>query len=147
MLRFVSRTVRCREDAEELVQDTFVRALRSLSQYDEGRASMRTWLTRIAYNEVMRYHEQANRRPRLVPLNEQQDQTPETSDDDRRRDMLEQAIRRLSKDDRMLVSMRYADGLSIRDIAFITGMKEQSLPVRMQRIREKLKLEIRKIRD
>ena len=147
MLRFVSRTVRCREDAEELVQDTFVRALRSLSQYDEGRASMRTWLTRIAYNEVMRYHEQANRRPRLVPLNEQQDQTPETPDDDHRRDALEQAIRRLPKDDRMLVSMRYADGLSIREIAFITGMKEQSLPVRMQRIREKLKLEIRKIRN
>ena len=147
MLRFVSRTVRCHEDAEELVQDTFVRALRSLNQYDEGRASMRTWLTRIAYNEVMRYHETRKNVPTMVPLNEQQDNTPETSDDDRRRDMLEQAIRRLSKDDRMLVSMRYADGLSIRDIAFITGMKEQSLPVRMQRIREKLKLEIRKIRD
>ena len=147
MLRFVSRTVRCREDAEELVQDTFVRAFRSLSQYDEGRASMRTWLTRIAYNEVMRYHEQANRRPRLVPLNEQQDQTPETPDDDHRRDALEQAIRRLSDDDRMLVSMRYADGLSIREMAFITGLKETNLPVRMQRIREKLKLEIRKIRD
>lgn len=147
MLRFVSRTVRCHEDAEELVQDTFVRALRSLSQFDEGRASLRTWLTRIAYNEVMRYHEQRSKRPMTVPLNERRDDMAETADDDRQRDMLERAILRLSDDERILVSMRYADGLSIRDIAFITGMKEASLPVRMQRIREKLKLEIRKIRD
>ena len=147
MLRFVSRTVRCHEDAEELVQDVFVRALRSLSQFDERRASMRTWLTRIAYNEVVRYHEQRKNKPILVPLNEQCNATAEASDDDRRRDMLEWAIRRLPKDERLLLSMRYADGLSIHDMAFITGIKEQSLPVRMQRIREKLKLEIRKIRD
>ena len=82
-----------------------------------------------------------------VPLNERRDDMAETADDDRQRDMLERAILRLSDDERILVSMRYADGLSIRDIAFITGMKEASLPVRMQRIREKLKLEIRKIRD
>ena len=145
MLRFVSRTVRCREDAEEVVQDVFVRALRSLSQYDERRASMRTWLTRIAYNEVMRYHEQRKNEPTLVPLHELCDDTAETSDNDRRRDMLEWAIRRLSKDERLLLSMRYADGLSIRDMAFITGIKEQNLPVRMQRIRERLKIIIKEL--
>ena len=147
MLKFVSRTVRCAEDAEEVVQDVFVRALRSLIQFDERRDSMRTWLTRIAYNEVMRYHEQRKNEPTLVPLNELCHDTTESSDDDRRRDMLEWAIRRLTKDERLLLSMRYADGLSIRDMAFITGIKEQNLPVRMQRIREKLRLEIRKIRD
>lgn len=48
VMQFVSRTVRCREDAEELVQDIFVRALRSWDRYDSRRASERTWLQRIA---------------------------------------------------------------------------------------------------
>lgn len=147
MMRFVSRTVRQREDAEELVQDIFVRALQSLGKYDEGRASLRTWLTHIAYNEVMRYHERQSHRPMLIPLDERCDETPEVPDDDPQRDMLEKAMLRLTEDERLLLSMRYADGLSIREMAFITGMKERNLPVRMMRIREKLRLEIRKIKD
>lgn len=147
VLRFVSRTVHCHEDAEEVTQDVFVRALQSLDKFDEGRASMRTWLMHIAYNEVVRYHERQNKRPTLVALDERRDDTSETQDDDLRRDLLEWAIRRLLDEDRMLLSMRYTDGLSIREMAFITGIKEQNLPVRLQRIREKLRLEIRKIMD
>lgn len=147
MLRFVSRTVHCHEDAEEVTQDVFVRALRSLERYDEGRASMRTWLMRIAYSEAMRYHERHNKRPTMVALDERRDDSPETMEDDRRIDLLERAIRQLPDDERLLLSMRYSDGLSIREMAFVTGMKEQSLPVRLQRIRERLKLEISKIRD
>ena len=139
VLRFVSRTVHCHEDAEEVTQDVFVRALRSLERYDEGRASMRTWLMHIAYNEVVRYHERQNKRPTMVQLDEQRDDTPDSADNDLRRDALESAIQRLPDDERMLISMRYVDGLSIREIAFVTGMKEQNLPVRLQRIRERLK--------
>ena len=47
VLDFVSRMVSDAGDAEELAQDAFVRAFRSLSQFD-GRSSWLTWVLRIA---------------------------------------------------------------------------------------------------
>lgn len=49
-------------EAEDAVQDTFLRAWRSYGQF-AGRASQRTWLYRIATNACLRSLERANRRP------------------------------------------------------------------------------------
>ena len=49
LFAFVATMVPCREDAEELSQDCFVKAYRQLSQYDAQRSSFYTWLRSIAY--------------------------------------------------------------------------------------------------
>ena len=47
----VARMLPATEDAEEVYQDVFVKVFRNIGTYDAEKSALRTWISRIAYNE------------------------------------------------------------------------------------------------
>ena len=141
VLDFVSRMVSDAGDAEELAQDAFVRAFRSLAQFD-GRSSWLTWVLRIAYHTALN-HLKRQRQQWLsiddLPLADTPDDDLGT-DREERIQQLDAAIDRLPADEQLLLHLYYYDDRPLRDIAYIMDAEPGLLATRLHRIRKKLLL-------
>ena len=142
VFRIVVRMVGQAEDAEEVYQDVFVKALTSISTFDERKASLATWLSRIAYNESVN-HMRRNRMD-FVLLDDNEMETAvedipsDYHDDEQAVLLLEQAMALLPTTEQMLLSLFYYENRSLQEIAYITDSKPTTIGSRLSRIRKKL---------
>ena len=136
LMTFVGRIVEQQEDAEDVVQNTFVAAYEHLKDYDPQRASLSTWLQRIAYHEAL-HHLRKRKRQVLLPLDvgdDVPDELPETTT----AEQLDEAIQKLPSEDQMLLQLYYFDQRPLKEIAYITGLAGNSLNREVSRLSSQL---------
>jgi len=109
-----------REDIDELVQDTFVRAFGSLDGF-RGDSSFRTWLFTIERRLVMDRRRAARRRPEGVEIAETDAATEFDALDelmaDEAQSKVRKALDRLTPTQREVFLLRVSEGLAYKDIA------------------------------
>jgi RNA polymerase sigma-70 factor, ECF subfamily len=130
-------------EAEDLVQDTFVRAYRAVGQF-RGDSTFRTWLHRIAVNVVRSHAAQRNSRGGKDRGDDEEEIGRVASREDLenavvRRRMIDQALARLPPELRLLITLRDVQGLEYREIAMITGLPIGTVESRIFRGRRRLR--------
>jgi RNA polymerase sigma-70 factor (ECF subfamily) len=116
-----------RDDVEELVQDTFVRAFGSLDAF-RGESSLRTWLFTIERRLLLDRRRSEKRRRETVGVEEHEAVTEfdaldgvVAAETERR---VREAVERLTPTQREVFTLRVAEGLSYREIADVVGSTE-----------------------
>lgn len=142
VFRLVLRIVGRQEDAEEVYQDVFFKALSNIKSYDQRKASLATWLSHIAYHESLNFVRRT--RPATVSIDETDMslEDAEPPDEDLQNEesirLMEQALDQLPPHEQALLTMFYYDNLSLSDIAYVTGSLPSTIGSRLSRIRKKL---------
>ncbi len=145
------------QDAEDVLQETYLKALRSLPAF-EGRSSLMTWLYRIAVNEALMA--MRRRKPQSLSVEEPDPDLGGESDSQEMeivdfcclpegellsaesRQALDQAVQHLPANLRVVFVMRDMEGFSIQDTAEALGLSENNVKTRLLRARLRLRQEL-----
>jgi len=138
------RMLRNNEDAEEIAQDTFLKAHKALNTF-KGDAKFSTWLYKIAYYQSLDQLKKKKRHVASISLDEYRSSDlkvmsgvmDELERQDRAR-IVKAAIDQLTEEDAAIVTLFYFEELSIREIAEIISLSPQVLKVRLFRSRKQL---------
>lgn len=133
-LRFALHMLANRADAEEAVQDTFVRLHRALPTYREE-ASFEPWLFRILANRCRSAGARVRRHARLIEYGEVPDVPRGLRDDEAHawREEIALALSALPIEQREAFLMRHVEGLGYDDMAIVTGAGVSALKMRVKR--------------
>ncbi|HEY1165731.1 MAG TPA: sigma-70 family RNA polymerase sigma factor [Chitinophaga sp.] len=143
VLHIISGMISSREDREDLAQDVYLKAFRSLSGF-RYEAKLSTWIARITYNACVN-HLRKKRLPLVYTADDQLDGTPEVSGDPlallSEREIsiiLRRAVASLSPLNSTLIALFHQAGLSISEIAHVTGLPEGTVKSYLYRARKQL---------
>jgi RNA polymerase sigma-70 factor, ECF subfamily len=136
-------------EAEDVMQDAYVRAYEHLHQF-AGRAKFSTWLTRIAVHEALARQRRSKRYEEVGPTSEREGDpmdrfaslTPnpeqQMSNSELRR-LLEQAVEKLPDAYRAVFMLREVEDMSTTDAAYALEITEENVKVRLHRARALLR--------
>lgn len=144
-IRFATRMLGTREDAEDVTQETMSRAYRSIARYDDT-MSFRTWVMSILINRCRTHLLHRRRRTARVVTDEATVRSAAVAahdDDAALRDAIERAIDRLEPTQREAFLLKHVELLSYDEMAAITGAGVSALKMRVQRACAQLQILLR----
>ena len=149
ILGTISRLIGRPEDVEDVAQEVFVRLYYSLDQLRTAEV-FEPWLYRLTVNASYDYLRRSKRRSesRMSDLTEQQvmladalagnKQRDEEQEKSRVREFMEALFHHVSEEDRMLLTLKEVEGLSLRELEAIYNVNENALKVRLFRARQRV---------
>lgn len=138
------KMVKNREEAEEIAQDSFIKAFRSLNKF-KGDSKFSTWLFKVTYNSCLDRLKKLKRVNPLVAIDEYTEkEVVELSDifdsieDSERKQMIQVCLDRLPHEDRFLLTLYYFEEQSLKEMAKIMGINDNHVKIKLHRSRKKL---------
>jgi len=132
------------EEAEEIAQDSFLKAFRSLRSF-KMKSSFSTWLYRIVYNSSI--SQVRTRKNRVLSLEDfpadakdfiGYDANEEVAVEEYRKSLVNFALQKLTEEDRALITLFYYEEMNPGEIAEVTGINKTNLKVKLFRARRKM---------
>ncbi len=145
----IARMVPDMMDAQELTQDTFLKAFSHIGGYDPQRSSLSTWLCRIGYRQALDFLKRG--RPLIVAMENDEgvcDEDVELSTG--REELIEQLmglVDELPDEERMLVTLYYFEDRPLTEIAYTMDVDAKLLAKRLYRMRKKLHQKLKEMGD
>ena len=125
--RYVAVRIGDRIEAEDMTQQVFLKAVKSISSYRWKGKPFAAWLYRIAHNQVVDYLRRKKKQPSplldesLISSDSNPQQMAEYNMDI---EQLNMATRQLTEAQREVISLRFAGGLPIAEVAKVIGKSE-----------------------
>lgn len=149
ILGTIARLIGRPEDVEDVGQEVFLRVYYSLDQLRSPEV-FEPWLYRLTVNSAYDYLRRHRRRPeaRMADLSEQQVIMADAAagarldqEEQRRgriRDMVGALMSAVSEQDRILLTLKEIEGLSLKELEKVYGVNENALKVRLFRARQRV---------
>ncbi len=147
----VLRYIKSREDAEEVAQDVFIKAYRSLAAF-KGDAKFSTWLYTVTTTTCITFlrkkklevHSLDNERVFEVADNVDSGMSANQIEQKSKVNMVNEAIKMLSPDDAQVITLFYKGEQTLEEIAQILGKEPNAVKVQLHRARGRLKEKMEK---
>ena len=131
------------QDAEEIVQDAFLRAFRSIRSF-KGQSKFSTWLYRIVVNGSLNRLKKRKQERRYEDVELAQECVKDvesfyhqlTIQDQTK--FINQALEKLRVEDRLILTLYYLDEKSLGEIGEITGVAKENLKMKLHRARARM---------
>lgn len=131
-----------REEAEEVAQDTFVKAFKALDSFN-GTSKFKTWLYQIAYRTSIDCY---RRRKRVESIDEPQygniadhNTAIQRYDDQDMRDQINRILDLMTTEEALIIRMFYFEEMNIKELCVILEMTDSNVKIKLFRARKKLK--------
>ncbi len=138
------RIVKNKEEAEEVSQDSFVKAFKNLDKF-KGESKFSTWIYKIAYYaslDVLKKNKRFVNSENIDDFNEgdlenMQDALEYLHENERKK-VINDALLRLNEDERIILTLYYFEELPVKEISKVVNLSEDNIKTKLFRSRKKL---------